>query len=194
MKILINLVLVALIAFLSYLLYANIQEPIKFRNEKEARLEKVTARLEQIRSSQEIFQNITGKFANDFDTLALVLKNDSIPFVKMSDDPKFPGDPEHFIKEITYSMAIDTINKLGINLDSLKFVPFGQGKKYSIEADTMTYQKTLVQVVEVGTRWKDFMGKYADAKYSKYDKSYKPNAMVKFGDLNKPSLAGSWGR
>lgn len=191
MKILINLVLVALIAFLSYLLYANIQEPIIFRNEKEARLEKVVSRLEQIRSSQEIFRTITGKFAGDFDTLAHVLTVDSIPFVKLTDDP---NDPEAFIKEITYSMAIDSIKTLGINLDSLKFVPQGNGVEFNIQADTLTYQKTLVSVVEVGTRWKDFMGEYASGRFSKYDKSYKPNSMVKFGDMSKPSTGGSWGR
>lgn len=194
MKILINLVLLVFIGFLAYLLYANIQEPIKFRNEKEFRLSKVTDRLEEIRSAQEIYRNIVGNFANDFDTLAQVLKTDSIEFIKISEDPEDPTNKDKFIKEYSYSMAIDSINSMGINLDSLRYVPFGEGSVFSIEADTLTYQKTLVSVVEVGTRWQDFMGQYASPRFSKYDNTYRPSNRVKFGDMNKPSLGGSWGR
>ncbi len=194
MKILINLVLLAFIVFLAYLLYANIQEPIKFRNEKQFRLSKVTDKLEQIRSAQEIYRDIVGNFANDFDTLAQVLKTDSIEFVKISEDPTDPTNAEKFIKVYTYTPAIDSIRQMGINLDSLKFVPFGGGTEFNIQADTLTYQKTLVSVVEVGTRWQDFMGDYASPRFSKYDNTYRPAKAVKFGDMNKPSLGGSWGR
>ncbi len=192
MKLLINILLAALVIFLGYLLYANIQEPIIFRDVKNARKDVVVTKLDQIRQSQEIYRNIVGNFANDFDTLKTVLRNDSIEFVKISADPEFPDDPEKFIKEFSYSPAIDSINVLGINLDSLEYVPFSNGTKFNIQADTLTYQKTLVSVVEVGTRWRDFMGEYASPKFSKYDKSYEPAAMLKFGDMNKPSLGGNW--
>ena len=38
------------------------------------------------------------------------------------------------------------------------------------------------------------MGKYADPKYAKYDQSYEPAKRIKFGDLNKPNISGSWDR
>ena len=40
--------------------------------------------------------------------------------------------------------------------------------------------------------WKVFMGKYAGKRFKKYDDRYNPNAIMKFGDLGKPTVAGNW--
>ena len=77
-------------------------------------------------------------------------------------------------------------------MDSLPFVPYGGGARFTIQADTLTYQKTLVTVTEVGTQWKVFMGKYADTRYQRYDNLYFPNNLVKFGDMSGPNLGGNW--
>jgi hypothetical protein len=65
---------------------------------------------------------------------------------------------------------------------------------FDIAADTIEYQKTTVSVVEVGTKWKNFMGKFADPKYGKYDSRYDPNGTIKFGDMLKPNISGNWER
>ena len=189
-----NILLLVLIAFLGYLLYANIKEPIAFQAEKKTRKGAVTAQLEKIRKTQEMYRDITGEFANDFDTLAHVLRTDSFKFENIVVDPEDPSNSALFERIVSYSMAIDSVNALGFNLDSLKYVPFTDGGVFTIHADTLTYQKTLVSVVEVGTKWKNFMGEFADAKYQKYDQSYDPNRMIKFGDLSKPNLGGNWER
>ena len=90
--------------------------------------------------------------------------------------------------------AIDSINNMGINLDSLRFVPYGSGTTFNIQADTITYQSTLVNVVEVGIPRFKFMGPYADKRYATYDDSYDPNKPLKFGTMNAPNLAGNWER
>ncbi len=193
MKYIINIVIVALIAFLGYMLYNAISEPIKFQAEKQKRSRAVGDRLKEIRTAQEIYRDIKGDFAGSFDSLSYVLKNDSIPFIRLESDPEDPENEEKFTKIITYSSAKDSIRSLGINVDSLRYVPFASmGTEFEIDADTLTYQSTLVNVVEVGTKWRSFMGKYADPGYSKYDHTYDPNKKMKFGDLGKPSLSGNW--
>jgi len=188
-------VLVYLLAFfLMYVLYDSIKEPIKFKAEKESRESVVAEKLTEIRTSQEIYRAITGEFSDNFDTLSMVLKNGQIPFLVLTEDPDFPGDTEKIIRDTTYSSAIDSLNAMGINLDSLRYVPFGDGKQFDIAADTLTYQSTLVNVVEVGTYYKHFMGKYADNKFSRYDPAYTPEKRIKFGDLGKPNISGSWDR
>ena len=188
-------ILVYLLAvLLGYMLYSSIKEPIKFQAAKEARKAVVVKQLEDIRTSQEIYRAITGKFSGDFDTLSNVLSTGQIPFLVLTADPEFPDDPEKIIRDTTYSSAIDSLVSMGINLDSLRYVPFGNGETFDIAADTLTYQSTLVNVVEVGTYYKSFMGKYADPKYGKYDQSYDPNKRIKFGDLSKPNISGSWDR
>jgi len=191
MRLAINILLLLLIGFLGFMLYNSIKEPISFQTEKKARANAVKNRLLDIKASQEIYRDIVGKFAHDFDTLKSVLTTDSIEFVKIEEDPKFPGNVDKFIKSFTYMSALDSINNLNINLDSLRYVPFAD-TEFTIEADTLTYQKTKVNVLQVSTRWKDFMGPYADARFQKFDNSYDPNKLFKFGDMSKPTLNGNW--
>lgn len=192
MKIALNLIILLAILALGYLLVINIKEPIDFRNTKDLRKDAVGEKLTQIRTCQEMYRDITGKFAGSFDSLAFVLTNDSIPFEQVFEDPDFPGDESKFVYKTIYSSAVDSVRNMGIDLANLSSVPFGDGAKFTIAADTLTYQKTLVPVTEISTRYKEFMGKYADAKYAKYDNSYNPNQQVKFGDMSKPSLTGNW--
>ncbi len=192
MKAVINIVLILIIGLLGYLVVNSIKEPIAFKEVKDTRKIVVANKLESIRTAQEIYRAIKGSFAGSFDSLVITLKNDSIPFEKIIPDPNEPDNEELWERSVSYAMAIDTINALGINLDSLRFIPYTSGKEFNIVADTIEYQSTQVNVVEVGTKWKDFMGKYGDAKYSKYDKSYDPNKAFKFGDLNSPNLSGNW--
>ncbi len=192
MRILANIVLIALIGFLTYMLYSSIKEPIAFQAVKSVRKEAVANKLDQIRTAQEIYRAVRGSYAGHFDTLSLVLRRDSIPFEKILGDPDDPTNADKFIREISYMPAIDSINTLGLNLDSLRYIPFTNGKMFNIQADTIEYQSTKVNVVEVSTKWKEFMGEYGDKRFAKYDKSYDPEKMFKFGDMNSPSLSGNW--
>ncbi|HLF65622.1 MAG TPA: hypothetical protein VI603_17800 [Saprospiraceae bacterium] len=195
MKLVISLVLVAVIAFLTYLLIININEPIRFMAEKDRREQVVIARLKQIRTAQEFYRDITGAFASNFDTLKQVLTTGQFKIISVLGDPDDPNfDRSNLQYDTTYYAAIDSIRSLKINLDSLRFVPFGGGATFDIAADTITYQSTLVNVVEVGVPRRLFMGKYADPLYSKYDNRYDPNSRLKFGDLSTPNTSGNWER
>ncbi|MEM6966623.1 MAG: hypothetical protein AAF573_17795 [Bacteroidota bacterium] len=199
MRLIINLVLVALIAALGYLLFYGIREPIAFKDTKTERLDAVTDRLKQIRYAQEFYRDITGKFAPSFDSLKYVLERDSFTLVKIIGNPDDPnGD---FVRTEKKRSAKDSIayllkspdSKIKIVLDSLRFVPYSGGAEFEIQADTLTYQKTLVNVTQVSTRWKTFMGsKFGDIKYARYDNTYDPANLVRFGDMSAPNLSGNW--
>ena len=194
MRILINLILAVIVVGLVWVLIQSIREPIAFKAEKERRERAVVDKLMQIPTAQEAFRDITGGFAPTFDSLAYVLKNDSFAIIKVigdPDDPNFTGEVEY---DTSYSAAIDSILALGINVDSLKFVPYGRGATFSIDADTLTYQSTMVSVVEVGVRREAFMGPFADPRFARYDQKYDPKSVIKFGNMNAPNLAGNWER
>lgn len=192
MKVAINLLLTALIFLLIYMIYTSIREPIAFQEEKGRRVDVVIARLKQIKTSQEIYRTIKGTFAGSFEELINVLKTEKIPFEKIENDPTDPTNEDKFIRSTSYSPAIDTIKAMGINLDSIPFVPFTNGLKFEIAADTIEYQSTKVPVVQVGTKWKTFMGEFGDPKYKKYDKYFDPEKLLKFGDMTTPNLNGNW--
>lgn len=190
MRILANIVIVLLIGVLAYLLYSSIREPIAFGDEKAKREKAVINKLKKIRDAQQFYKDITGMFANNFDTLAHTLKNGKFYEVKVSGDPD--DQNSDFQLDTFYTPAIDTIQKLGWNLDSLRYVPYTKGETFDIQADTIQYQKTKTAVVQVGVRREKFMGEFADPSFSKYDKRYDPKTMLKFGNMSKPSISGNW--
>ena len=192
MRLLINLILAAAVIGLIWTLISSIQEPIAFKAEKEKRERAVVERLMDVRTAQDLFRSIKGGFSPTFDSLKEVLTNDSFAVVKVIGDPDDPNFTGEIIYDTILSPAIDSIRNLGINLDSLALVPYGGGVKFEIAADTLTYQKTTVNVVEVGIPRRVFMGKYKDKRFAKYDQSYDPNKPLKFGNMNAPNLSGNW--
>ena len=96
MRLVLNLILVALIAVVGYLLVNSIQEPIKFKAEKDRRQNAVVDKLITIRKTQEFYRDITdGTFANSFDSLKHVLMTGrfrNIRVVGDPDDPDFQGE------------------------------------------------------------------------------------------------------
>jgi len=195
MRLIINLILVAIIAALIYVLVDSIREPIAFKAEKDKREAVVVDRLMDLRRGQELYRTITGgEFASNWNDFKNVLKTGRIPYVKVIGDPDDPNFTGEVTYDTTYSSALDSITVMGWNLDEMVQVPFGNGKMFDVQADTLSYQKTIVNVVEVGTKRSTFMGKYADPSYKKYDARYEPNSIIKFGDMNKPNTSGNWER
>ncbi len=192
MKIVLNLVLVAIAAFLIYLLVDSIKEPIEFNQQRKVRETAVVDKLKDIRTCQELYRSITGEFAHDFDTLKQVLTSERLFEVKLNKDPEFPDDPDKFIIDTLFYNTMDSINSMGINLNDLSDIPFSEGESFTMQADTVTYQQTLVHVMECGASRKLYMGEWGDPKFSKYDDTYDANKVIKFGDMTAPSLSGNW--
>ncbi len=192
MRIVINLLLAVMVLGLIWVLIGSIREPIAFKAEKEKRERAVIDKLMKIRTAQEAYRNIKGVFASSFDDLANVLKTDSFMVISIIGDPDDPNFTGEIIYDTTYMAARDSIVSMGINVDSLRYVPFGEGAAFDIQADTITYQSTNVPVVEVGVRREIFMGPFADPRFARYDNSYDPRSVVKFGNMNAPNVSGNW--
>ncbi|MEL7020717.1 MAG: hypothetical protein AAGK47_03860 [Bacteroidota bacterium] len=172
------------------MLYSSISEPIAFQAERAKREQAVIDKLMEIRTAQEAYRGITGTFAHTFDTLKQVLTEGKFAIINVQGDP---DDPNAVITyDTTYITASDSLASLGLNLDSLKFVPYSDGAMFNIKADTIDYQQTIVSVTEVGTPIKAYMGRYADERFVRYDSKYNPAGTRKFGDMNKPNLSGNW--
>ena len=191
MRLLINILLLAICAIIVYFIVGNVKEPIVFQAALDKREGAVIKQLEKVRTAQEIYKRMTGEYAATFDTLKQVLKTGNIETYKII------GNMDDIDAEIQidtlFTKAADSVRTLGISIDSLDIVPYAEpGVKFSIDADTLTYQNTLVNVVEVGVQKKKYMGKFGDTKYRKYNNFYNPDDMLKFGDMNSPNTSGNW--
>lgn len=193
MRLIINILILLALVFVTYVLISSIREPIEFEKELGIREKAVIARLQDIRKAQEFHRAVAGSFAGTFDELKHNLQTKDLTIITAYGDPDDPESGEVFFDTIR-KPAIDSIRSLNIRLDSLEFIPFGEGAVFSLKVDTIPYEKTTVNVLEVGAVRKDFMGKYGDVSYRKYDDKYDPGSSIKFGDLNKPSLTGTWER
>lgn len=195
MRIVINLLLTAVIVALGYLTFASIRAPINFKKELDRRESAVIQKLMTIRKAQEIYRDITGgTFADSWQKLKDTLTHGDIMYISIIGDPDDPDfDVTQMERDTTYSPAIDTVKAMGIDLDNISIVPFTDGKEFDVDADTLRYQSTRVNVVEVGTKYSTFMGQYG-ASFAKYDKRYDPDKKIKFGDMKRPTTAGSWDR
>lgn len=192
MRTLFSLLFLALAGVLAFFLYKSIEEPIAFNNVRAERDAAVTQRLEMIRKAQEVYRDVTGEFAGNFDTLKQVLTEGQVLEIKVEGDPDDPDFTGEITYDSLYTPASEIVAAREIDLTDIEKVPFGDGATFDIEAKTIPYQSTDVSVVEVGVRKKVYMGDYADERFQQYDQSYNPNAAMKFGDLNKPTLTGTW--
>jgi len=193
MRTLFSLLFLALAGVLAFFLYKSIEEPIAFDSVKTERNLVVSEKLDMIRKAQEIYRDITGEFAGSFDTLKQVLREGEMLNIAVIGDPDDPDFTGEIVYDTTRVPAITIVEERGIILDDLEVVPFTDNAKFDIEAKVIPYQSTTVPVVQVGVRKKVYMGEeYGNERFKQYDQNYDPNAPMKFGDLNKPTLTGTW--
>mgnify|MGYP001492370933 CR=1 FL=1 len=81
MKTALNIVFAVIILALAYFLIESIMQPIRFNKEKDAREEAIKERLIDIRTAQETYKAVKGRYTGSFDTLITFLKSDSLPLV-----------------------------------------------------------------------------------------------------------------
>ena len=98
-------------------------------------------------------------------------------------------------KVITYVNAADSMVNAGIDLATLDNVPISDaaaGAKFTIKSGMVEKQGVEVPVVEVSIPVRDYMGEFNQPHFTRYNNQFKPNGVLKFGDLSNPSVAGTW--
>jgi len=186
MKTILNLILGVAILIAIYFLYSTISEPILFKKEYETRSESVKKKLSNIQQLQEMYKEVKNDYAYSYDSLKYVLKTDSFS-VKVLNS----ADTSTVFKEIKIA-AIDSIQSLGINLDSIMFIPFSD-KTFDFQTDSIQLGDFKEPVIKISTRYSSFMGKYADAKFVKYNRGYNPEVELVIGNLTTAAtLEKNW--
>ena len=191
-RVIFQILMALLIVWLGYVLYTQIEEPIAFESAKIERRNAVESELINIKKAQEAYRGITGNFAPTFQKLVDTLQYGKFPIIQAFEDAT---DPENIIVNYDttgFVAAVDSIKSLGVDLEDMGLIPFGEGDSFSLVTDVVEYQQTEIEVVRVEAKWEQFMGRFKDKRFKKFDEQYDPSKTLGFGSLTKPILTGSW--
>ena len=227
MKKVLNLLLAVTIVGLGYICYRSIMGPIEFEEERDFREKAIIARLIDIRTAQVEYRNILKiGYADNLDTLIEFVKTSQMPVIlkegKLDDKQLERGLTEKkameiinkakktnnwkevekeglmgFRRDTSWIALLDTIFPKGYAIDSLAYVPFGNGARFEVETSVDTTKaggpqylfeaRTPYEVYLTGVNDQELKNLIADMK--KMDRY----CGLKVGDVNMPNNnAGNW--
>ncbi|MEE4178074.1 MAG: hypothetical protein V2I46_11260 [Bacteroides sp.] len=193
MKTVIQIVLALAIVVLVYLIYDSIMEPVRFNKEAARREARIIERLKDIRTAQVAHRSRYGTFLGDLDSLVQFVKNDSIVILRaIGTVPDSLTESEAvrlgIVQRDTFWMpARDTLlNQARYPLDSLPYIPFSGGKKFTISASMIERGMVELPVFEAYTTPDEYM---KDLPYLIY---YTRLDGLKVGSLVEASIDGNW--
>ncbi len=181
----------------AYLNYRSIQEPLEFEVIKDKRYEKVKQKLLAIKEAQIAYKNVYGMYTNSFDTLNMFFKNDSFPVVKaIGNVPDTLTELEALelgiISRDTIMVSVyDSLSskfKRDLNLatlDSMEYVPFTKGEKFTLESGEVERGKVKVPVFQASVN--------NDVIFPDWDKHfYQDEKNLQVGSLSDPITNANW--
>ena len=125
-KLIIQIILAGIIIFLGYKCYESIKIPQQFKVIKEQRYARIADRLKDIRTAQEAYKGVYGKYTGSFDTLekgiteAQAIKEGRI------------------VRDTVKQGVLETIFNKDYPIDDLRYVPFTKRKyQFNMGASSM---------------------------------------------------------
>lgn len=166
-KLIIQILLAGLIIFLGYQCYKSIDTPLRFTEIKKQRYLKTTQRLKDIRTAQEAFKSVYGRYTASFDTLINFVKYDSVKVVRsigsLTDEQLEAGMTEaQAIKEgliLRDTTKVNTLSSLksaakekreeflaDYAIEDIRYVPFTQRKHEFVMGTNTIYTDSGIEV------------------------------------------------
>ncbi len=206
MKIVIQLVLWVVIAFLGYKVYDSVNSSVKFQEIKQERFAEAVSKLKNIRKAQGAYKTVTGKYAQNYEKLAQFI--DTAKFtIKQQRDSSFI----RFDKQLRIDRSVDTVvfDILGyesikdslfseINYRKFDVVEFGEGKTAEVKLSSGVVEKNeiLYPVYKAEIAKKDLL---ADQNPVYIDQELKAKSLEEIngtdifvGSLEEINTNGNW--
>ncbi len=208
MRKILQILLALMIVGLAYLLYESIMSPIRFDKEKADRYEKVISRLKDIRNAQVLYKVVHGRYTANFDSLLTFVKGGQLPVVRA-----IGTIPEEFIdslksrikaEQLALKMGLISRDTIKVSVldslfknkpagpDSMPFIPFSGGKKFSLGVADVKASGLPVNVFEASALNVDIL-RGMDEQLIINLNDGKPFPGLKVGSLTESNNnAGNW--
>lgn len=222
-----NLLLAVTIIGLGYICYRSIMGPIEFAEERSFREKAIIARLIDIRTAQVEYRNITkAGYSDNLDSLIEFVKTAQMPIVlkegELDDAQLERGLTEkkameiiakaqktnnwkevekeglkNFRRDTSWIALLDTLYPQGYQIDSLAFVPFGNGTKFEVATSVDTTKAGSPQYLfEARTPYEVYLTGVNDQELKNLISDMKKMGRycgLKVGDVEMPNNnAGNW--
>ena len=165
--------------------FSGIDKVVQFEKLSKTRDLDVRENLTTLRDAQKQYKKYKGKFAGNFDSLVLWLKQDSVQQKK-----QVQINDSTMEESISMVPAIEVVFPAGkfpnLNVDSLIHVPHTDTNKFIMKAATVQRNGVVVPVFEISTLKLNYL---SDIVLENFDKT----SIIEIGDLDKPSYNGNWG-
>jgi hypothetical protein len=150
MKTIIQVILIAAICVVAYLVYESVQQPLRFNAEKDRRYTATIQRLKEIRTAQVAFRSENKRYTGSFDTLIEFLKTDSFSIVMIigDEDDSATVAANKVIRKTIRVSVLDSLFKKDYAVDSIRIVPFTQGVEFELGTANLEAGKVMVNVFE----------------------------------------------
>lgn len=183
-RLLLNLLLVALIAYLCYMLVNDIKGPINFETERAKRYDVAKEQLIEMRNAQIMFKRKYDRYSGDLDSLKSFLKDDSILIVNQIGDP---NDSTVVVKKVeSWVQVRDSLYKKNPDkIDKIDIIPYSDNSRFDIQAGTITKNKVNVKVFEIAAP----LGDVYNGLNRKY---FDPEAEMKVGSMTEATTSGNF--
>jgi hypothetical protein len=201
LRLVVSLLLAAGVIGIISLDFKSIKEPVDFEIVKSKRTEYVVQNLKDIRSMQLAYKSANGQYTASFDTLINFIKYDSMPFVRMvGDRPDTLSEIEALERGL---ISRDTIlepvlsnlftekymkernQRIPFSIDSLRYIPFSEGKEYQMKSGEVVKNNVVVKVFEVVTPREHL---FQDQK----ERYYADLKNLQVGSMVDPTTSGNW--
>ncbi len=222
-----NLLLMVTIIGLGYICYRSIMGPIEFAEERSFREKAIIARLIDIRTAQVEYRNITkAGYSDNLDSLIEFVKTAQMPIIlkegELNDEQLERGLTEKkameiiakakktnnwkevekeglkdFRRDTSWIALLDTLYPQGYQIDSLAFVPFGNGARFEVATSVDTTKAGSPQYLfEARTPYEVYLTGVNDQELKNLISDMKKMGRycgLKVGDVEMPNNnAGNW--
>ena len=206
MKTIIQIVLwIACIGF-GYLIYQSVTGPIQFKKIKQERFAKVVSKLKDIRDAQEAYKTVTGKYANDFNSLIKFVDTGKYTITQQRDSSYMEMDKTYGIELLKEVKIIDTLAFVSVKdslfknddrYKSLMNVPGATaGEKFEMKSAIIdkggykapVFEAKVEKKVVLSDQPKDLL----DRENAQISVEEINGSVIKVGSLEQVSTSGNW--
>ena len=151
MKTVIQVILLAAICVMAYLVYESIQKPLRFNAEQGKRYNATIDRLKDIRSAQVAYRSEFKRYTGSFDTLIDYLKTGTFKVVKQigDEDDSLAVASGSIIRDTVLVSVRDSLFKHNYPIDSIRFVPYTKNYQFALGTAEVEAGNVKVNVFEV---------------------------------------------